>query len=97
MTPTIHTESRPSVRIGAMRSVVIGGAEHRVTFESGPVVQWTGPQRRVVVEATTRKVVVGGKQGIAGPPGPVGTGVEHLEPRIAALEDTSVRTGMMDW
>lgn len=65
-----QSTSRPSVHIGATRRVVIGRGEHRVTFQTGPVSQWTGPGRRVTLEARPRQVVIGGRQGIAGPPGP---------------------------
>lgn len=82
MPPSIQNSSRPSVHIGATRRVVIGRGEHRVTFHSRATANWTGPTRRIALEATPRKVVIGGRQGIAGPPGPVGpppTVIDGLE------------------
>lgn len=70
--PRLQNPSRPIVHVGAVRRVVIGRGDRRVTFQSGPAAHWTGPTRRIALEAVPRQVLVGGRQGIAGPPGPPG-------------------------
>lgn len=79
--PMIQTGSRPSVRIGEASRVVIGTGKARVTVESAPVAEWRGPRQQLAVEAPARQVIVGGRQGIAGPPG---EGIE-IERYLAAV------------
>jgi hypothetical protein len=70
MPPTLQMTSRSSVHIGSLRSVVIGQGASRVTFSAPAIAQWSQPAGRLIVQAPPRSLVIGGRQGIAGPPGP---------------------------
>lgn len=63
----------------------------------GGRVALTARAASVEVRGGVGLALVGGRQGPAGRPGPQGTGVEHLEPRIEMLEGEAVRTGVLDW
>lgn len=61
-----------------------------MTFHSRPTAKWTGPTHRVALEAAPRQVVIGGRQGIAGPPGPVGPPPAVID----GLESTSITAAL---
>lgn len=61
-----------------------------MTFRPQPTAHWTGPARRVSLEARPRQVVIGGRQGLAGPPGPEGPPPAVID----ALESTSTTAAL---
>lgn len=92
-----RSRSRLDVREGPR--VVVGEGRNRITLRAQPAPSLRLDAARSVarIEAAPGIRVSVGRGGIAGPPGSVGTGVEHLEPRIELLENTAVLTGNLDW
>jgi len=61
---------RPRVQIGSTRgSAVIGRGANRIVLAQPPAVLLHGRAARVEVAGPARLAIVGGRQGIAGPPG----------------------------
>lgn len=93
------SRSRAALTVREGSSVVVGRGRSRVELRAQPApsLRLSTDRTRARIEAAPGLRVVTGRQGIAGPTGPVGTGVEHLEPRIELLENTAVLTGDIDW
>lgn len=92
MPATVHVIAGPRVTLGVSRaSVTIGSGKSRVVLSASPAVTLQGSSARVTLSPAPRTVVVGGNQGIAGPPGTIGaTGGLDLATHFGTMDTADV-------